>query len=102
MSRKRVQESLVVGGMIGLIAFAGTDLFAVRQLLAAYLLFFVLFCVLCGVVGIIVLGSFLLGEGVVRCFDLLVAFVDSFRLRQPISSVGDPPHGRNWQELNQF
>jgi hypothetical protein len=39
----------------------------VRELLAAFLLF----CVLLGILGITVLGFFLLGEGGARCFDLL-------------------------------
>jgi hypothetical protein len=91
MSRKRIQKPLIAGGIIGLIAVAGTGQFVVRDLLAAFLLFFVLFCVLLGVLGLTVLGSFLLGEGVGRCFDLLVTSVASFRLRQPIPSVADPP-----------
>jgi len=90
MSRKRAQKSLVVGGAIGLIGVAGTGAFVVRDVLAAFLLFCVLFGVLCGVVGIIVLGSFLLGEGVVGCFDLLETSVASFRFRQPLLSVVRP------------
>ena len=90
MSRKRIQKPLVAAGVIGLIAVAGTGPFAVRDLLAAFLLFCVFFCVLLGVLGLTVLGCFLLGEGVVRCFDLLVTCVASFRLRQPIPSVAGP------------
>ena len=90
MSRKRLQKPLIAGGVIGLIAVAGTGPFVVRDLLAAFLLFCVLFCVLLGGLGITVLGSFLLGEGVVRCFDLLVTSVDSFGLRQPVPSVAGP------------
>jgi hypothetical protein len=86
MSRKRI----LAGGLIGLIAVAGTGLFVVRDLLAGFLLFCVLFGVLFGVLGITILGSFLLGEGVVRCFDLLETSVASFRLRQPIPSVVGP------------
>ena len=63
MSRKRIQRSLIAAGVIGLIAVAETGPFVVRDLLAAFLLFCALFGVLCGVVGRIVLGSFLLGEG---------------------------------------
>ena len=87
MSRKRIQKPIIVGSVIGLIAIAGAGQFVVRDLLAAFLLFCVFFCVLLGVLGITVLGSFLLGEGVGRCFDLLVTSVASFRLRQPIPSV---------------
>jgi hypothetical protein len=90
MSRKRIQKPLIAGGVIGLIAVAGTGPFVVRDLLAAFLLFCALFCVLFCVLGITVLGSFLLGEGVVRCSDLLVTSVASFRLRQPVPSVAGP------------
>jgi hypothetical protein len=90
MSRKRIRKPLLAGGVIGLIAVAGTGPFVVRDLLAAFVLFCVLFCVLLGVLGIAVLGSFLLGEGVVRCFDLLVTSLSSFRLRQAIPSVVGP------------
>jgi hypothetical protein len=89
MSGKRI----LAGGLIGLIAVAGTGLFVVRDLLAAFLVFCVLFGILFGALGITVLASFLFGEGVVRCFDLLVTSM-SFRLRQPIPSVVSPiPHG---------
>jgi hypothetical protein len=102
MSRKRIQKPLIAAGVIGLIAVAGAGLFVVRDLLAAYLLFSVMFCLLFAVLGITVLGSFLLGEGVVRCFDLLATSVASFRLRQPIPSVVGPRAVRvfvpgNWQ-----
>jgi hypothetical protein len=94
MSQKRIQKPLIAGGVIGLIAVAGMGQFVVRDLLAAFLFFCVFFCVLLGVLGITVLGCFLLGEGVVRCFDLLVTSVASFRLRQPIFSVVSPiPRG---------
>jgi hypothetical protein len=94
MSWKRIQKPLIAGSVIGLIAVAGMGQFFVRDLLAAFLLFCVLFCVLLGVLGITVLGSFLLGEVVVRCFDLLVSSVGSPRLRQPIPSVVSPlPRG---------
>jgi hypothetical protein len=90
MSRKRIQIPLIAGAVIGLIAVVGTGQFVVRDLLAAFILFCAMFCVLLGVLGITVLGSFLLGEGFVRCFDLLVTSVASFRLRQPILSVVRP------------
>jgi hypothetical protein len=86
MSWKRIQKPLIVGGAIGLIAIAGTVHFVVRELLAAFLFF----CVVFGLLGISVLGSFLLGEGIVRCFNLLVTSVAPFRLRQPIPSVAGP------------
>jgi hypothetical protein len=84
MSRKRIQKTLIAGALIGMIVVAGTALFVVRDLLAAFLLFCVLFGVLFGALGITVLASFLFGEGVVHSFDLLVTSM-SFRLRQPIS-----------------
>jgi hypothetical protein len=90
MSWKRIQKLLVAGGLIALIAVAGTELYVVRDLLAAFLIF----CTLLGALGITVLVSYLLGEGVVRCFGLLVACAGSFRLRQPVRSVVGPlAHG---------
>ena len=86
MNWKRIQKPLIVGGAIALIAIAGTGHFVVRELLAAFLFF----CVLFGLLGISVLGSFLLGEGVVRCFNLLETSVASFRLHPPIPSVAGP------------
>jgi hypothetical protein len=68
MNQKRIQKPLVAGGVIGLIAIAGTSLFVVRNLLAAFLMFAALF----GALGITVLASFLIGEGVTRCFELLM------------------------------
>ena len=90
MSRKPIQKTLIAGAVIGLIGVTGSELFVVRDLLAAFLLF----CTLFGVLGMAVLVSFLFGEGAVRCFDLLVTSMSSFRLRQPIPSVVSPlPHG---------
>jgi hypothetical protein len=87
-------KTLCACAVIGLIVVAGTELFVLRDVLAAFLLFCVLFGVLFGALGITVLASFLFGEGVVRCFDLLVTSMSSFRLRQPIPSVVSPlPHG---------
>jgi hypothetical protein len=86
MSWKRIQKPLTVGGAIGLTAIAGTGHFVVRELLAAFLFF----CVLFGLLGISVLGSFLRGEGVVRCVNLHVTSVASVRVRQPIPSVAGP------------
>ena len=94
MSQKRIQKPLIAGGVIGLIVIAGAGLFVVHDLLAAFFFFCASFCILFGVLGITVLGCFLLGEGVVRCFDLLATSVASFRLRQPIPSVVSPlPRG---------
>ncbi len=89
MYRKRIRNFLIAGVVIGLIAVAGSGLFVVRDLLAA----FVLFCVLLGVLGIAALASFLFGEGVVRCFDFLVNSVASFRLRHPLPAVTGPLTG---------
>ena len=85
MKWKRIQKLLVAGGLITLIAVAGTELYVVRDLLAAFLMF----CTLFGALGITVLVSFLFGEGVVRCCGLLVACAASFRLRHPVPSVVD-------------
>jgi hypothetical protein len=91
MNQKRIQKPLLAGGIMALLAVAGTGLFVVRDVLAAFLLFCVLLGVLLSVLGISVLVSFLFGEGVVRCFDLLATSVASFRLRQPVPSVVRPP-----------
>jgi hypothetical protein len=90
MSRKRTQQLVVAGGLITLIAVAGTQQYVVRDLLAAFLMF----CAFLGALGLLVLVSFLLGQGVVRCFGLLVACADSVRLHQPVASVTGPlAHG---------
>jgi len=81
-----MHKLLVAGGAIGLIAVAGTGLFVVRDVLAAFLFF----CVFFVVAGMAVLGTFLLGEGIERCFSLLVTSAASFHLHQPIPSVGSP------------
>ena len=83
MSRKRTQKVLIAGCLIGLIAVAGAGPFVVRDLLAA----FVMFCVLFGGLGLIVLATFLVGEGVVRCFELFARGAAFFRFRQPVHSV---------------
>lgn len=83
MSWKRILTLLVAGGLITLISVAGTELYVVRDLLAAFLMF----CTLLGALGITILVSFLVGEGIVRCLGLLVACAASFRLRQPVPSV---------------
>jgi hypothetical protein len=87
MSRKPIQKTLIAGAVIGLVGVTGTEVFVVRELLAAFLLF----CALFGVLGIAILVSFLFGEGVVRGVDLLVTSVASFRVRQPVPSVASPP-----------
>ncbi len=87
MSRKPIQKILIAGAVIGLIGVTGTEVFVVRDLLAAFLLF----CALFGVLGISLLVFLLFGEGVVRCVDLLVTSAASFRVHQPVPSVASPP-----------
>jgi hypothetical protein len=90
MNWKRIQTLLVAGGLITLIAVAGTELYVVRDLLAGFLMF----SISLGALGITVLVSYLLGDAVVRCFGLFVACTASFRLRQPVPSVDGPlAHG---------
>ena len=90
MSRKQIQKFLIASGLIALFTVAGMELYVVRDLLAALLMF----CILLVALGITVLVLFLLGEGVVRCFGLIVACAASFRLRQPVPSVVGPlAHG---------
>lgn len=60
--------------------------YAVLDLVAA----FIIFCILFGTLGIIILVSFLLGEGMVRCFEGLAAVTASFRHLQPARSVVGP------------
>jgi hypothetical protein len=84
MSQKRIRKPFIAAGLMGLIAVAGMGPFVVRNLLAAFLMF----CTLFGALGITVLASLLIGKGVVRCFDLLVACATSFHLRQQ-PSVAD-------------
>lgn len=87
MSWKRILTLLV---LVTLIAIAGTELYVVRDFLAAFLMF----SILLGALGIIVLLSYLVGETVVGCVALLVACAALFRLRQPGSSVvGSLAHG---------
>ena len=86
MSRKRIQKLLIAGGLITLIAVAGTELFFVRDLLASFLIF----CTLLVALGIAVLVLFFVGDGIVRCLALLIAGVASLRLRHPIHSVVGP------------
>jgi len=85
MNQKPIEKPLLAGGLMGLIAVAGTGLFVVRNLLAAFLMF----TALLGTLGITALVSFLICEGVVRCFELLVACAVSFHLRQR-PFVADP------------
>jgi hypothetical protein len=90
MSQERTQQLLVAGGLITLIAVAGTEQFVVRDLLAAFLMF----CAFLGALGLLVVVSFLLGSGVIRCLGLLVARAASFRFHHPVPSVtGSLAHG---------
>ena len=86
MSRKRIEKFLVAVGLITLIAGEGLQLYVVREMLAS----FVVFCVFFGAIGISILVSFLLGAGIVRCFELVVAYASSLGLRQPVPSVVGP------------
>ena len=90
MSRTRLGEFLVAGGLIATVAVEGTERYVVRDLLAALLIF----CALLGVLGLTILASFLLGEGVIRCFGLLLAWATSVGLHQPAAPVtGRLTHG---------
>jgi hypothetical protein len=80
MSRKRTERLLIAGGLVTVIAVAGTELYVVRDLLAAFLVFYAVL----GALGLAVLVLFFLGDGIVRCFELLVACAASFLLRQHV------------------
>lgn len=85
MSQKQIRKPLIAAALMGLIAVAETGPFVVRNLLSAFLMFSALF----GALGITVLASLLIGEGVARCFQLLAACAASFHLpKQP--AVADP------------
>ena len=86
MSPQRKQKLLVTGGLTTLLGVMGMQQYVVRDLVAA----FIIFCILFGALGITILVSFLLGEGIVRCFEGLVAVTASFRLLQPARSVVGP------------
>jgi hypothetical protein len=91
MRRKRLQKSLIAAVLITLIGVAATELYVVRDLLAAL----VVFCILLfGAIGMTILVSFLLGEGIVRSLDLLFACAVLFGLRKPLPPVAGPvTHG---------
>ena len=83
MSWKRTWKLFVAGGLAVMIALGGIEVFFVRDLLAALLMF----CTLLVALGMTVLVSFLLGEGVVRGFGLIAARASSFRFRQHLPPV---------------
>jgi hypothetical protein len=83
MSLKRTLTFLFAGGLIAMIAVAATKSYVVLDLLAAFLIFIVLL----GGVGIVALVSYLVGEAVVSCFELVESRAVSFRLRQQVSPV---------------
>jgi len=83
MSWKRILILLVAVGLITMVAVAATELYVVRDFLAAFLMF----SILLGALGIIVLLSYLVGEAVVRCVALLVTCAALFRLHRPVFSV---------------
>ena len=80
---------LVAVILVTLIVVAATEFYVVRDLLAALLMF----CTLLAVLGILVLVSFLLGEGVVRCVALLAASVALFRVHRTVVVVGHLARG---------
>jgi len=68
MSRKGLRGILIAAFLVTLIGFAGTRLYLIRELLAAFLIF----CALLSAFAIAILMSFILVKGIVRCFELLV------------------------------
>ncbi len=78
-----MQKFLIAGGLITLIAVAETELFFVRDVLAAFLVF----CIFLSALGIAILLLYLIGDGVVRCSRHLMVCAASFRLREPVRSV---------------
>jgi hypothetical protein len=87
---KALLTLFVTASLVTLVVVAATELYVVRELLAALLVF----CTIVGVIGLLGLVSFLLGEIVVRCAALLVACAAFFRSRRTVSSVNGPlAHG---------
>ena len=76
--------------LIILIAVPAITLCLDRDLPAAFLMF----CIAFGALGMIMLVSFLVGVGIVHCFDLLVDCASSLRRHKPVPSVvGHLRHG---------
>jgi hypothetical protein len=90
MNWKRILILPVAAGLITLTAVAATELYGVRDFLAAFLMFGILLAA----VGIVILLAYFVGEAVVRCVRLLGACAALARLHQPASSVVVPlAHG---------
>jgi hypothetical protein len=83
MSYKRILTLLVAAHIVALIAVTAAELYVVRDLLAALLMF----CTLLVALGITVLVLFLLAKAVERCLRLLVTCTASLPLHQPVPSV---------------
>jgi hypothetical protein len=86
MNMKRMLIPLVTGAIITLIGAAETNIYVLREVLAAFLIFWTLV----GALGIAISLTCLLGDGIVSCFDLLVTRATSFRLSQAAPSVLGP------------
>ena len=86
MNMKRMLIPLVTGAIITLIGAAETNIYVLREVLAAFLIFWTLV----GALGIAISLTCLLGDGIVSCFDLLVTRATSFRLSQEAPSVLGP------------
>lgn len=83
MNWNRIPALLIAASLVTLIAVAATELYVVREFLAAFLMFGILLAA----VGVIVLLSYLIGAAVVRCGTLLVARTAFFHLHQPAPLV---------------
>jgi hypothetical protein len=97
MSRKRTERLLIAGGLITVIAVAGTELYVIRDLLAAFLVFYAFL----GALGLVVLVLFFLGDGILRCFELVVAGTASLFLRQHVLSHWPLRHGIGKNQAHQ-
>jgi hypothetical protein len=83
MNWKRILTLLIAASLVTLIAVAATELYVVREFLAAFLMFGSLLVGL----GVLVLLSYLVGEAVVHCGALLFACATLFHLHQPAPLV---------------
>ena len=78
MSRKRSRGILIAVVLITLIGVAGTRLYLIRELLAAFLIF----CTLLSAFAIAILVSFILVKGIVRFYERLVSRASSTLVRR--------------------
>jgi hypothetical protein len=83
MNWKRILTLLITLSLVTLTAVAATELYVVRECLAAFLMFGILLVAL----GVIVLLSYIVGAAAVRCGMRFVAHTALSHLHQPAPLV---------------